>query len=218
MTTFPGSPRLLKGGIVLLDPDTGAVQRVIALQYNPATLHRSLTAKTVGEQGDRSQALRLLGPPQETYTLEAEIDAADQLEKPEENQAVVEHGIAPQLAVLETLLYPPSSRLIGNRNLAAAGVLEIAPTESPLTLFVWSRNRVMPVRLTSYSVTEEAFDPRLNPLRAKVSLGFRVLSVDDLGFDHRGGSIYLAYHQQVERLAAQSRGGAVGDLGLTGIP
>ena len=218
MTTFPGSPRLLKGGIVLIDPATGAVQRVVALQYNPATLQRSLTARTVGEDGDRSQALRLTGPPQETYTLEAEIDAADQLEFPDQNPAVVEHGIAPQLAALETILYPPSSRLVGNNALAAAGVLEILPTEQPLMLFVWNRNRVMPVRLTTYSVTEEAFDPRLNPLRAKVSLGFRVLNVGDLGFDHRGGSIYLAYHQQVERLAARSRGGAIGDLGLTGIP
>ncbi|HEV3052034.1 MAG TPA: hypothetical protein VGX50_17120 [Longimicrobium sp.] len=219
MTTFPGSPRLLKGGIVLIDPATGAVQRVITLQYNPATLQRSLTARTVAEAGnDRSQALRLTGPPQETYTLEAEIDAADQLEKPAEHQAVVEHGIAPQLAALESILYPPSGRLISNHALAAAGVLEIAPVEQPLMLFVWSRNRVMPVRLTSYSVTEEAFDPRLNPLRAKVSLGFRVLTVDDLGFDHRGGNIYLAYHQQVERLATRAAGGALGDLGLTGIP
>jgi hypothetical protein len=218
MTTFPGSPRLLKGGIVLIDPSTGVVRRVIALQYNPATLQRSLTAKTVGEDADRSQALRLIGPPQETYTLEAEIDAADQLEKPGENPTVVEHGIAPQLAALETMLYPPSSRLISNNALASAGVLEIAPTEAPLSLFVWSRNRVMPIRLTSYSVTEEAFDPRLNPLRAKVSMGFRVLSVDDLGFDHRGGNIYLAYHQQAERLASLDRGGALGDLGLTGIP
>jgi hypothetical protein len=172
----------------------------------------------VGEDADRSQALRLTGPPQETYTLEAEIDAADQLEFPDQNPLVVEHGIAPQLAALETILYPPSSRLIGNNQLAASGVLEILPTEQPLMLFVWSSNRVVPVRLTSYSVTEEAFDPRLNPLRAKVSLGFKVLSVGDLGFDHRGGSIYLAYHQQVERLAARSRGGAIGDLGLTGIP
>ena len=177
MTTFPGSPRLLKGGIVLVDPTGGAVLRVIALQYNPATLQRSLTARTVGEEADRSQALRLIGPPQETYTLEAEIDAADQLEHPGENPATVEHGIAPQLAALESMLYPPSSRLIANNALAASGVLEIAPTEAPLSLFAWSRNRVMPVRLTSYSVTEEAFDPRLNPLRAKVSLGFRVLSV-----------------------------------------
>jgi len=218
MTTFPGSPRLLKGGIVLLDPNTGTVQRIIALQYNPATLQRSLTARTVGEEADRSQALRLIGPPQETYTLEAEIDAADQLEKPFENQVVVDHGIAPQLAALETILYPPSSRLISNNALANSGVLEIAPTEAPLTLFVWSKHRVMPIRLTSYSVTEDAFDPQLNPLRAKVSLGFRVLSVDDLGFDHRGGNIYLAYHQQAERLAALNRGGALGDLGLTGIP
>lgn len=218
MTTFPGSPRLLKGGIVLIDPETGSVQRVIALQYNPATLTRSLTAQTVGEDAERSQPLRVTGPPQESYTLAAEIDAADQLERPEENQAVIEHGIAPQLAALEMLLYPPSSRLISNNDLAAAGVLEIAPVESPLTLFVWSKNRVMPVRLTSYSVTEEAFDPQLNPLRARVSLGFRVLSVSDLGFDHRGGSIYLAYQQQVERLAARSRGGTLGDLGLTGIP
>ncbi len=218
MTTFPGSPRLLKGGLVLVDPATGAVQRVIPLQYNPAKLSRELTAQTVGEQAARSQALRLLGPPEETYTLEAEIDAADQLEKPDENQIVVEHGIAPRLAALETIVYPPSARLIGNNALAASGVLEIAPTEAPLTLFVWSKNRVMPVRLTSYSVTEEAFDPNLNPLRAKVRLGFRVLNVDDLGFAHRGGNIYLAYQQQIERLAAKSQGGALGDLGLMGIP
>jgi len=218
MTTFPRSPRLLKGGIVLIDPATGSVLRVIALQYNPETLQRTLTSRTAGEESDRSQALRLIGPPQEEYTLEAEIDATDQLERPEQHREVVEHGIAPQLAALETIIYPPSSRLISNNALAAAGVLEIAPTEAPLTLFVWSSNRVVPVRLTSYSVTEEAFDPRLNPLRARVSLGLRVLSVDDLGFDHRGGNIYLAYHQQIERLAGESRGAALGDLGLTGIP
>ncbi|HSR50666.1 MAG TPA: hypothetical protein VLV83_07535, partial [Acidobacteriota bacterium] len=146
MTTFPGSPRLLKGGIVLIDPKTGTVQRVIALQYNPATLTRSLTAQNVGEDAGRSQALRLTGPPQETYSLEAEIDAADQLEFPDQNQTVVEHGITPQLAALEKILYPESSQLLENNSLAASGVLEIAPTEAPLSLFVWSKNRVLPVR------------------------------------------------------------------------
>jgi hypothetical protein len=218
MTTFAGSPRLLKGGLVLLDPVTGAVQRIIALQYNPVSLSRQLTAKTVGEQAQRFQPLRLVGPPEETYTLEAEIDAADQLERPDENRAAVEHGIGAVLAAIETIVYPPSARLIANNTLAAAGVLEIAPTEAPLTLFVWSKNRVMPVRLTSYSVTEEAFDPNLNPLRAKVNLGLRVLTVDDFGFDHRGGTISLAHHQQLENLAVQHRGGVLGDLGLTGIP
>ena len=46
----------------------------------------------------------------------------------------------------------------------------------------------MPVRITEFSITEEAFDPKLNPIRAKVSLGMRVLTVDDLGFDHKGGA------------------------------
>lgn len=217
MTTFPRSPRLLKGGIVLVNPGTGNIQRIITLQYNPETLTRTLQAQTLGEEGGRSQALRLTGPPVEAYKLEAEIDAADQLEFPDQNETVRQHGIAPQLAALATIIYPTSGDLIRNNNLAAAGTLEIAPTEAPLTLFVWSKNRVMPVRLTDFSVTEEAFDPNLNPIRAKVSLGMRVLSVNDLGFDHRGGNLYMTYQQKLENLATLSAGGTFGSLGITGV-
>ena len=85
-------------------------------------------------------------------------------------------------------------------------------------LFVWSKNRVLPMRLTDFSITEEAFDPALNPIRAKVSLGMRVLSVNDLDFDHRGNSLFMAYLQQKERLAAQSQGGALNALGINRIP
>ena len=112
MTTFPGSPRLLKGGIVLIDPETSAVQRIITLQYNPNTLTRTLQVQGMdGEGGDRSEALRLKGPPVETLKLDAEIDATDQLEFPDENKNAVEGGIHPQLAVLETIIYPTSSQL-----------------------------------------------------------------------------------------------------------
>jgi hypothetical protein len=217
MTTFPGSPRLLKGGIVLVDANTGALQRIIALQYNPDTLSRTLQAQSIGDQTDRSQALRLKGPPQETYKLEAVIDAADQMEFPDQNPVVTQNGITPQLAALETILYPQSSQLLANHSLASSGSLEIVPMEAPLTLFVWSKNRVLPVRLTEFSVTEEAFDPSLNPIRARVSLGMRVLTVDDLGFDHRGGNLYLAYQQQLERLAALGKSGAFSQLGITGV-
>jgi hypothetical protein len=218
MTTFPKSPRLLKGGIVLINPDTSAVQRIIALQYNPEKLTRTLKGQTIGEDSDRSQALRLKGPPVETYKLDAEIDAADQLEFPEENEEVKKNGITPILSALETIVYPESSQLQANNSLAASGTMEIAPTEAPLMLFVWSKNRVMPVRLTDFSITEEAFDPNLNPIRAKISLGMRVLSVDDLGFDHKGGSLYMAYHQQKEQLAAKFQPGALGTLGIGEIP
>ena len=219
MTTFPGSPKLLKGGLVLLDAATAAVRRVIALQYNPVTLSRTLAVKSLGGDGgagNRSEALRLTGPPVETLTLEAEIDATDQLETGD--SAAREVGILPQLAALETMIYPASADLLANYAQAAAGVLEIAPMQAPLTLFVWGRERVLPVRVTSFSITEEAFDPALNPLRAKVSLGLRVLTVDDLGFDHKGGSLFLVHHQAKERLAGRAASAALGALGLGGIP
>jgi hypothetical protein len=218
MSTFPNSPRLLKGGIVLINPATGIVQRIIALQYNSDSLTRSLQIQAVpGEGHDRSEALRLTGPPVETIKLDAEIDATDQLEFPDRNQTTAQAGIFPQLAALETIIYPTSQQLISNNNLASQGTLEITPMESPLTLFVWSSKRIVPVRLTDFSITEEAFDAFLNPIRAKVSIGMRVLSVNDLGFEHRGGNLFLAYQQQKERLASLSLAGTFGALGITGI-
>src|ERR1051325_10475923 len=218
MTTFPGSPRLLKGGIVLIDPTTSTVLRIITLQYNPDTLTRSLQIKALTEGGDRSDALRLTGPPVETIKLDAEIDATDQLEFPDQNQNTVQLGIHPQLAALETIIYPANSQIQENNRLASAGTLEIIPMESPLTLFIWSKNRVLPVRLTDFSITEEAFDPALNPIRAKVSLGMRVLSVNDLPFDVKGSSIYLAYQRQKEQLAGKSQQAALSAFGIGGIP
>ena len=218
MSTFPNSPRLLKGGIVVLNAATSTVERVITLQYNPDTLSRSLQIKAISEGGDRSEAMRVTGPPVETIKLDAELDATDQLEFPEQHRTAVEVGIHPQLAALETLVYPTSNQLQANNELAQSGTLEIIPMETPLTLFVWSKNRVLPVRLTELSVTEEAFDPSLNPIRAKVSLGMRVLSVNDLEFSHKGSSIFMAYLQQKERLSALYQGGSLSGLGITKIP
>lgn len=218
MTTFPNSPRLLKGGIVLIDPQTAAVLRVIALQYNPDTLSRTLQVQAVGEGGDRLEALRLKGPPNETIKLDAEIDATDQLEFPDQNSITTEFGIFPQLAALETIVYPGSGQLQTNDSMAQAGTLEISPVEAPLTLFVWSKTRTLPVRITDFSITEEAFDAALNPIRAKISLGLRVLSVNDLGFDHKGGNLFMTYLKSKEQLANRSQGGTLSTLGITGIP
>jgi hypothetical protein len=215
VTTFPNSPRLIKGGIVLIDPDTSVVRRIIVLQYNPDTLSRSLQPQTVKESGDRSEAMRLTGPPVETIKLDAEIDATDQLEFPDQNSTTVEFGIQPQLAALETIVYPTSSQLLSNNSMAQAGMLEILPMMSALPLFIWSKSRIVPVRITDFSVTEEAFDPSLNPIRAKVSLGMRVLSVTDLGFDNKGGSLFMAYQQQKD--ASTTGDVASRRLGLGGV-
>jgi len=218
VSAFPGSPKVLKGGIVLLDPDKFTVlpNGIIVLQYNPDTLTRSLKIKGADEGGDRSEALRLTGPPVETFKLDAEIDATDQLEVADAN--TLQYGIFPQLSALETLVYPASQTLQRNFSLAQQGTLEIMPLLAPLTLFVWSANRIIPVRLTEFSITEEAFDPALNPLRAKVSLGMRVLSIDDLDFNDKSGSLYMTYQQQKESLARLNRAGTFGALGIRGIP
>jgi len=220
MTTFPGSPRVLKGGLVLLDPDTFTVlpNGIIVLQYNPDTLSRTLKIKGAEEGSDRSEALRLTGPPVETLKIDAEIDATDQLEIPDQNPNTVQNGIFPQLSALETMVYPSSTTLQNNFNLSQAGTLEIMPVLAPFTLFVWSANRIAPVRLTEFSITEEAFDPTLNPIRAKVSLGMRVLSIDDLTFNDKGGSLYMVYQQQKEALAKLYQGGSFSTLGIRGVP
>jgi hypothetical protein len=218
MSAFPGSPKVLRGGIVLLDPDNFTVlpNGIIVLQYNPDTLSRTFKVKGAEEGGDRSEALRLTGPPVETLKLDAEIDATDQLEAAD--PTAIQYGIFPQISALETLIYPSSKTLQNNFTLAQKGTLEIMPALAPLTLFVWSSSRIVPVRITEMSVTEEAFDPKLHPIRAKVSIGMRVLTIDDLVFNDRSGSLYMTYQQQKETLAKLNPFGTFGSLGITGIP
>lgn len=220
MSSFPGTPKTLQGGLVLLDPDTGQVRRVIVLQYNPDTLTRSFRPQAIGaDSGDRLEALRFKGPAVETIKLDAELDAADQLEAPESNPTTLSFGIHPQLAALQWIINPRVADLQSARDLAEKfGTLEIAPAESPLTVFVWGPNRVVPVRLTELSVTEEAFDTQLNPIRARVGLGLRVLSPNDLSYEHRGSAIFLAYLGQQERFSGLAATTTLLPLGVETIP
>ena len=220
MSSSPLSPRLVRGGIVTMDPDTSVVKSVIALQYNPDSLSRSLQIQAVpgGTDGVRVDALRLRGPAVETIKLEAELDATDQLEFPTQFPNTVKYGLQPQLAQLEMLVNPTVETLEADDAMANAGTLEIIPLEQPLTLFVWSSQRVVPVRLTEFSITEEAFDPNLNPIRAKISLGLRVLNVDDLGFENPGGRLFMTYLTNKESLAAMVRSAPITTLGLGGLP
>jgi hypothetical protein len=218
MSTTPNSPKLVKGGLVLVDPESAQVRRVISLQYNADSLTRKLQAQSVGGEGtDRTEPTRFKGPAVETISFEADIDATDQLEFPDQNASTIEHGIAPQLAVLESLLHPSATQLQRVDRQASSGTLEIAPMLAPLILFVWGKTRIVPVKLADFSITEEAFDPALNPIRAKVSFSLRVLSVDDLGFSSKGGALFMTYLQGKERLAAKVQPVSFSTLGIGGI-
>ncbi|MFJ9587723.1 hypothetical protein [Streptomyces acidicola] len=218
MTRYANIPKPIRSGIVLVDPELGTPQRIIVLQFNPDTLERSLSPQTVGSggdsggggagSGDRNEALRLKGPAQETWKFTAEIDATDQFE------IAAPDGIHPQLAVLEMLVQPTSAQLREASRQSKKGTIEISPIEMPLTLFTWGSKRVMPVRLTELSINESAFDVNLNPIRASLSIGLKVLTVSDLPIGHPGAELYYAHLAQKERLAGAARTGGLGSLGL----
>jgi hypothetical protein len=200
MTSSPLSPPVFKGALVAADP-LRPLSSVVVFQYNPETLTRTLTARTTGGEAG-SGPLRISGPPEETLKLAIEIDATDQLEAGDPIASAL--GIAPAMAALELLLYPPSSVVIANEVLARAGVIEIIPMEAPLTLLVWGARRILPVRVTDFSIAEEAFDPALNPIRAKVDLGLRVVSYYDSGLLSASGALSLASHIAREVLGTQN--------------
>ncbi|MEU5726283.1 hypothetical protein [Micromonospora sp. NPDC047738] len=217
--TSPLSPRLLRAGLVVLDPDSGRTRRVITLQYNPDTLTRGFQLKTGGaEGGAKAEALRITGPPVQTLTLEAELDAADQLAEPDGNPDALELGLTAQLAALESLAYPALTAVQDAAALLAAGTLEVVPPPAPLVLLAFGRRRLWPVRITELTITEEAFDPMLNPIRAKIRLGLRVLTVNDVGTTGRAAGLAMAAHQQLEQLAGRARGGRLTDLGIGRLP
>jgi len=209
MTSFPGAPRLLKGALIGIDP-MNPLASIIVFQYNPHTLTRSLRARTAGSSGGIAEPMRLTGAPEETITVEVEIDATDALERADGTAGQM--GIYPQLAALEMLIYPKTSQVILNSALMAAGTIEIVPGEAPFTLFIWGVKRVLPVRLTDFSITEDAFDAGLNPIRAKVSLGLRVLSYNDLSVDHPGFYLFLGHQVLKETMAVIS---SANDLSVT---
>lgn len=199
MSTFPGSPRLLKGALIGVDP-LNPLGSVVVFQYNPDTMTRKLDPRAVTAEGDRGEAFRLTGAPKETITLSIEIDATDQLEQA--NPLAIAAGIYPTLAALEIMLYPKSAVVIANTVLSVIGTVEVIPAEAPMTLFVWGPQRVLPVRITSLSITEEAHDPLLNPIRAKVDLSLAVLSYHDLPLLSAGRVLFLAHHIAKEVMAA----------------
>ena len=212
MTCFPGSPRIIKGALIGMDL-FNPLASVVVFQYNPDTMTRRLEARTVSQEGERGEAMRLTGAPKETITLSIEIDAADQLEQG--NVLAVTMGVHPTLAALEMMLYPKVASLIANDILSAIGTIEVIPLDGPMILFVWGPTRVLPVRLTSFSITEEAYDTLLNPIRAKVELSLTVLNYHDLSLLSPARALFLTHHIIKEVLATTNIFNSIGNIGTS---
>ncbi|TDV48762.1 hypothetical protein [Actinophytocola oryzae] len=196
MAELSSSQRPLRGALVGFDP-RNPLAGLVVFQYNPDELSRSLSPRTMpGGEDDANSPI--VGAPVEVISLTAEIDAADRTGPLSAGDV---HG---PLAALEMLLYPRTSAVLANEALAAAGTIELLPVDPPLTLLVWGVTRVLPVRLTAFTVTEQAFDAALNPVRAQVQLSLRVLSYSDLPVTDAGHHIFLAHQVAKEALATRS--------------
>lgn len=212
MNSAPIAPRLLKGAIVGADK-FNPLASVVVFQYNPDTVTRRLHARSPRNNGDepgaRAEAQRLHGPPQETITVTVELDAADQ----SLGGAASGLGVHAPLAALEMLLYPKSLFVFEHLVQIRAGIMGLIAPEAPMTLFVWGPTRVLPVRLTEMTITEEAHDNLLNPVRAKVELQMNVLSYYDLPDTHPGWSMFLVYQVAKEVLATTNTAWSLANAG-----
>ncbi len=212
---FPGRPKLQKGGLAIYPTQTAGTppSQVIVFQFNPDQMKRTLANRAVpqpsgGTSGAaREDVLRVGGPPVETITMTVELHAADQLANPDQNTDVAEHGLHPALATLELLMYPPSLQAEQIQQQAGQGAVQVSPASLPLVLFVWGRSRVVPVRLTTFSISEEQFDSRLDPIDAKVELGMQVLTYVEFPDSSVGRDAFISYQKEKEALARKNTTG-----------
>ena len=188
---FPRRPKTVKGAIMALRSDSTQVSfdpntPSLIFQYNPETLTRTFSPPG-DEEASPNGKKRDANSISELISLTLEFDAVDQLEQPEKNRDVVENGLHPALAVLESIMH--SQFKTGN-------------PPPPILIFLFGRNRTVPVWLDSLKVIEEVFDPDLNPIRVRIEL---VMRVRDLSGFKKGSIGYAICASHLERRRTLSR-------------
>ncbi|PTL79520.1 hypothetical protein [Vitiosangium sp. GDMCC 1.1324] len=202
--------KTLMGSLVIIPP-TGGSRHVVVFQLNPASLRRRLQPQLAGgDREGRSGPIQFAAAPTETIDVELEIDATLQLPSTPGQPAASD--IRPQLAALESLLYPSSLQVQTQQALLQSGTLEIGPYLSPTVVFTWGSSRAVPVKVVGYSVTEEAFLPSLAPVRARVSLSMQVLSYSDVMPQDPAWSLFMAYQSTKEQQASSGYSSASQDV------
>jgi hypothetical protein len=174
---------------------------MVVFQYNPEMLSRTIAPQYISaDKGGRPDKVRFKSAAVEQITAQIEIDGTDLLSQGDSQ--TLAKGIHPQLATLMLLAYP-STQYVNSvaSQLKSAGTLKIIPAAAPLTLFVWGALRVVPVRIDSIDIAEQAYDPLLNPIRATVSLKMTVLTYSDFPVDDPAFTASVAYQQVLEGLA-----------------
>ena len=188
----------MKGALITI-PALPPIPSKIRFQYNPESVKRTTKPNYYGA-GNYGSA-RFSGAPSQDISLEVLLDAtAGQLKA-----GLPATGVRPELAALETLVYPSLLQVGINAVLLAFGTIEAVPMDTPLTLFLFGSGRVLPVRLTGVDVTEELWDSKLNPIRAKVSLSMDVVTYSDVGLISPSGIAFLIHQAGLEAEASSAK-------------
>lgn len=197
-TGLSRSPKLMKGALVqLIDTLAVPTPQIVPFQYNPESVRRDLQPWVHPELSQApTDGKELTQPyyPTETISIsELRLDASDQLE--EGNRLTSLNGVADRVAAIENMLYARENPLSLALRLGSQVLGKGAPEVEhiPVTLFVWGVGRIVPVRITRYSIDEEQFLPSLMPLRAKISLDMEVLTDQSFAnYKKPSGSIEIA--------------------------
>lgn len=164
---------------------SGSIPNVVVFQFNPETLRHTWSQPTPAEDNDGANPFAVTGAPGETFTFTLSMDVTDALHDPDDSvrAAAIENGIAARLAALELLLFPVSDDSPLDLLASLAGVFRPTPSaQVPVVLFVWGAGRILPVRLTTLTITEKLYDADLNPTHADAELELTVLTPSQL--DH----------------------------------
>lgn len=199
MSSSPLSSRASQGALVCLDPVSLAVSRIITFLYNPETLSRKLEPPgAVLDSKDPIPAI-LPAAPRQVIRFTLQLDATDQLEFPDQHPLAVQFGVYPVMSAIEMLTYPPNT------------------LQNAVTLFVWGANRVVPVRVAELQITEQMFDPKLNPVRVEMAVTLVVRTGADFPGGGRARKYWDAYLANLERLAALMPDGSIADVGAAQV-
>lgn len=203
----------LRGAFIAYDPGgyRDGPKRVIPFRFNPETLSRSLQveqgksgsgtegAAKAGKSGKGEQAADAAsGALKQGFTVQVRFDFDDRHEVARDLPP--ELGIAPEIAALESLLYPAESPTEHTGD----GSEPVRPrSQRPTVLFVWGRRRVLPVRITGMTVNETRFNAELNPLRAEIDVALEVLGDVDARSDKAVGDALAFTNAKRRELAKQ---------------
>jgi hypothetical protein len=184
----------------------GALPNIVVFQFNPEEVTRTPTLAQPPPPCTDSGAIEALDQPcqpGETISFSLKVDASDQLAQ--SNPIAASSGILPTLSALELLMMPRGALSINLvkaiRGKGQPGPYQMSPNKLPTVLFFWGMYRILPVAITSLTITESEYDPLLNPVRADVSVNLQVLVPNQLQDDKLGRGAYH-YSQGVKEVMA----------------